>query len=154
MASRPPLPVAPRSLRPGDAMPEGKVGPLTVTDFVRYAGAGGDLNPLHHDEQAARAAGHSGIFGMGLLHAGMLGNRLARWVGPLNIRAFSVRFTGQVWPGDVLTFSGRVVSVDGDVALLELEITRQNGDVVLRSNARVTVDPAYTAPVVASPPSS
>ena len=32
-------------------------GPLTVTDLVRYAGASGDFNPLHHDEAYARAAG-------------------------------------------------------------------------------------------------
>jgi hypothetical protein len=45
---------------------------------------------------------------MGMLHAGMLGAHLARWVGPENLRTFAVRFTGQVWPGDELTFTGRV----------------------------------------------
>jgi hypothetical protein len=59
-----------------------------------------------------------------------------------------VRFTGQVWPGDVLTFAGKVVSVERDEAQLEMDVTRQSGDVVLRSHARVTVAPAYTAPVV------
>ena len=34
------------------------VGPLTRTDFVRYQGASGDMNPLHHDEIFARAAGY------------------------------------------------------------------------------------------------
>jgi acyl dehydratase len=153
MASPTPLPVAPVALVPGDAMPEGNVGPLTITDFVRYAGAGGDMNPLHHDDQAARDAGMPGVFAMGLLHAGMLGNRVARWVGPLNIRAFSVRFTGQVWPGDVLTFTGSVVSVEGEEAQLEMQVTRQGGDVVLRSHARATVASAYTAPVVEIPSS-
>ena len=148
MASTRPLPVAPQQLIPGDVMPESTVGPLTITDFVRYAGAGGDLNPLHHDDQAAREAGFDGIFGMGLLHAGMLGNRLARWVGPLNIRSFSVRFTGQVWPGDVLTFAGKVVSLERDEAQLEMDVTRQSGDVVLRSRATATVAPARTSPVV------
>jgi acyl dehydratase len=30
---------------------------LTRTDLVRYAGASGDYNPMHHDEIAATAAG-------------------------------------------------------------------------------------------------
>ena len=32
-------------------------GPLTRTDFVRYQGASGDFNPIHHDEEFAQAAG-------------------------------------------------------------------------------------------------
>ena len=36
------------------------IGPLTRTDFVRYQGASGDMNPIHHDEPFARAAGFDG----------------------------------------------------------------------------------------------
>ena len=43
-------------LRPGATAPERRVGPLTRTDFVRYQGASGDMNPVHHDEVFARAA--------------------------------------------------------------------------------------------------
>jgi acyl dehydratase len=34
------------------------IGPVTRTDFVRYQGASGDMNPIHHDETFARAAGY------------------------------------------------------------------------------------------------
>jgi acyl dehydratase len=135
-----PLPSRPVALAVGDELPAWRAGPLTRTDFVRYAGAGGDFNPIHHDEPMATAAGMPSVFGMGLLHAGMLGLRLARWVGPGSIRAFAVRFTGQVWPGDELTFGGHVVAIDADgVAALELEVTRHDGDVVLRATAAAAV---------------
>jgi acyl dehydratase len=131
-----PLPAAPVALAPGDAMPESTVGPLTRTDIVRYAGAGGDLNPIHHDEPLAQKAGFPMVFGMGMLHAGMLGIRLARWVGPTNIKTYKVRFVGQVWPGDVLTFTGQVASVDDDgVATLELAVASSTGGEVLRATA-------------------
>lgn len=130
------IPSRPVALRAGDVLPERRVGPLTRTDFVRYAGAGGDFNPIHHDEPMALDAGMPSVFGMGLLHAGMLGLQLARWVGPDSIRSFAVRFTGQVWPGDVLTFSGRVEAVGADgLAELALAVTRQDGDVVLTATA-------------------
>jgi len=133
---RAPVAARPVALRPGDALPTRRVGPLTRTDLVRYAGAGGDLNPIHHDEPMAVAAGMPTVFAMGLLPAGMLGIQLARWVGPDSVRAFAVRFTGQVWPGDELTFSGRVTEVDAEgLATLALEVTRQDGDVVLRATA-------------------
>ena len=61
--------------------PERCVGPLTRTDFVRYAGASGDFNPIHHDEAFAQAAGFANVFGHGLLTAGILGGFVADWLG-------------------------------------------------------------------------
>ncbi|WP_437126616.1 MaoC/PaaZ C-terminal domain-containing protein [Paraconexibacter antarcticus] len=115
------------------------IGPLSRTDFVRYAGAGGDFNPIHHDELMAAGAGLPSVFGMGMLHAGVLGSRLARWVGPDNVRAFSVRFTGQVWPGDELTLTGVVDAVSDGVAQISMKVTRQTGDVVLTAKATAVV---------------
>jgi acyl dehydratase len=131
------LPVVPISLAAGDAMPQSSVGPLTRTDFVRYAGAGGDLNPIHHDEPLAQSLGLPSVFGMGMLHAGMLGTRLAGWVGPGNIESYRVRFTGQVWPGDTLTFKGRVERLEGSTAVIEMEVERQTGEAALRASAVV-----------------
>jgi acyl dehydratase len=139
------LPAMPVLLQEGDELPRTVVGPLTRTDFVRYAGAGGDLHPLHHDEPYAKRAGMRSVFGMGMLHAGMLGNRLARWVGPDNVRSFSVRFTKQVWPGDELTFNGRVKAVeqgqDGRTyAEISLLVVTQSGEEVLRGDAIALVE--------------
>lgn len=133
------VPTHPIALAPGDTMPTDEIGPLTRTDFVRYAGAGGDLNPIHHDEPMATGAGMPSVFGMGMLHAGVLGNRLARWVGPESILSFGVRFTGQVWPGDTLTFIGSVKSIDDDVADIVLQVARRDGSVVMTGTARAQI---------------
>jgi acyl dehydratase len=136
------MPARPATLAAGDEMPVEAFGPVTRTDFVRYAGAGGDLNPIHHDEPMAQAAGFPTVFGMGLFHAGVLGNRVARWVGPANLRSFGVRFTGQVWPGDVLTITGTVDEVDasGDepLARISLSVASEAGE-VLRGTATAVV---------------
>lgn len=47
----------------GDEMPASEFGPLTRSHIVRYAGAGGDFNPIHHDEEFARSPGMPGVFG-------------------------------------------------------------------------------------------
>jgi acyl dehydratase len=39
--------------------------PITRTQIVRFAGAAGDFNPMHHDEPFAQAAGQPGVFAMG-----------------------------------------------------------------------------------------
>ncbi|MER7127587.1 MaoC/PaaZ C-terminal domain-containing protein [Streptosporangium saharense] len=90
--------------------PARRVGPLTRTDFVRYAGAGGDFNPIHHDKTFARAAGYPSVFGHGLLTAGVLGGYAAAWLGRRNLRGLSVRYVDQVWPGDTLVLGGEVLT--------------------------------------------
>ena len=55
----------------GDRGPQRSFGPPARTDIVRYAGASGDFNALHHDEQVARAAGFPAVFSMGMFQAGL-----------------------------------------------------------------------------------
>ena len=54
---------------------------LTRTDLVKYAGASGDFNPMHHDEVAAKAAGQPSVFGHGMFSMGLLGSALTDYVG-------------------------------------------------------------------------
>jgi len=37
--------------------PSARSGQSTLTDIVRYQGASGDMNPIHHDDEFARSAG-------------------------------------------------------------------------------------------------
>lgn len=97
----------------GEIAPTRTFGPLTRSHFVRYAGAGGDFNPIHHDESFAARAGYPSVFGHGLLTAGVLSTFVADWLGQDKLRRFSVRYVDQVWPDEVLTVSGVVESVKG-----------------------------------------
>ena len=99
-------------------------GPITRTDIVRYAGAGGDFNPMHHDEPAAQAAGYPSVFAQGLLTAGLLASAVEAWLGALALRRYSVRYVGQVWPGDVIEVEGKVVATqpDGEGQLVTCEL--------------------------------
>lgn len=131
------------SVAAGDRSPTQIYGPVTRTDFVRYAGAGGDFNPIHHDEHFAREAGLETVFAMGMFHAGLLSRLVAGWLGLANVRRFAVRFTGQVWPDDTLTIEGvvdRVYEHDGvRLADCSFTVTRQTGDVAITATATAAV---------------
>jgi acyl dehydratase len=105
--------------------------PLTVTDFVRYQGASGDMNPIHHDSAFAQKAGYPTPFAVGMLAAGVLSTYATDWLGPENLRSLRVQFREQAWPGDVLTYQGTIVTirdVEGEqCADVELSCTRQTG---------------------------
>lgn len=113
------------------APPPRTVGPVTRTDFVRYQGASGDMNPIHHDEEFARAAGFPTPFAVGMWQASLLGSYATDWLGAENIRNFRIRFLAQVWPGDTLTLSGTAGEPyregDEDLVDVALHCNRQTG---------------------------
>jgi len=127
------------SIRVGDAPEPLRCGPLTRTDFVRYAGASLDLNPNHHDEVYAQANGNKTVFGMGMLAGGYCGRLLTGWLGPAALRRLRIRFASRFWPDDILTITARVTETrkaDG-VGLVECEFTcvNQTGEVIIRGDA-------------------
>ncbi len=119
----------------GQEIPPFVVERLTRTDLVRYAGASGDFNPIHHDEDFAKAAGNPTVFGHGMLTAGFVARCITDFVGATNLRRYRVRFATRVWPGDTITCRGRVTRkyerdgerrIDGEVAALN-----QKGEVAV-----------------------
>ncbi|HXQ91320.1 MAG TPA: MaoC/PaaZ C-terminal domain-containing protein [Acidimicrobiales bacterium] len=103
---------------------------LTRTDLVRYAGASGDYNPMHHDEVLATAAGQPSVFGHGMFSMGLLGTALTDYVGAGNVTHYKVRFSRQTWPGEELTTRIVVTGkrVEDGRHLVDLECSLANGD--------------------------
>jgi acyl dehydratase len=116
---------------------------LTITDFVRYQGASGDMNPIHHDNEFAQASGYPGPFAVGMLQAGVLGTYVTDWFGARSVRKYGVQFREQAWPGDVLTYTGTVIAqreVDGERLVdVELLAVRQTGGAHLKGWATVSL---------------
>jgi acyl dehydratase len=127
----------------GEVLPAVVFDELTRTDLVRYAGASGDFNPIHHDEGFARGAGNPTVFGHGMLTAGFVARCITDYVGPANLRRYKVRFATRVWPGDIITCTGKVTrrfAEDGE--------TRIEGEVVATTHkGEAAVMGSFTAVV-------
>jgi acyl dehydratase len=103
--------------------------PLTIDDFVRYQGASGDVNPMHHDPEFARAAGYPGPFAVGMLQAGVMATYATDWLGPQNVRRFKVQFRELAWPRDVITYTGVVTAnrEQEEERLVDVELEGRRG---------------------------
>ncbi len=114
---------------------------VTRTHIIKYVGAGGDFQPIHHDEAYAVASGLPSIFANGLMHGGMLAKVVTNWAGYGVLKQYKIRFTGIVWPEDTLHFSGHVVRKEQkdsqNLALLELKVVNQNNEAVITGEATV-----------------
>ena len=127
----------------GDEIPPLVKPPIQRIQLTRYAGASGDFNPIHVDEEFARAAGMGGVFAHGMLSMGFVAQALTDWAGAGRVRKVGVRFAAIVRPGDVITCTGKVLakSSKDDKHLVELEVWAQNqkGEKVVTGKATVSL---------------
>jgi acyl dehydratase len=124
--------------QPGD-----EITPLKVTPdkylTVRYAGASGDFNPIHIDEEFARQVGLPGR----ILHGLWTMSQVARAQtdaagGPHALKRLSVQFRGMGLPEQEITVTGRVVDVKDGRASVET-VAEQAGNQIIR-NAEAELD--------------
>jgi acyl dehydratase len=116
----------------GDAIPELKTTPDRFLT-VRYAGASGDFNPIHIDEEFARQVGLPGK----ILHGLWTMAQVARAQtdaggGPHSLRRLQVQFRGMGLPEQELTVSGTVHEVRDGVAVVHT-IAEQDGKAIIRN---------------------
>jgi acyl dehydratase len=100
---------------------------------VRYAGASGDFNPIHIDEQYAQSAGLPGR----ILHGLWTMAQVARanteaGGGPESLKRLSVQFRGMGTIGEPITVSGSVQEVRDGVAITRAE-AEQSGNRIIRN---------------------
>jgi acyl dehydratase len=130
-------------VKEGDVAPV-KTHTLTRTDLVRYAGASGDYNPMHHDEVLATAAGQPSVFGHGMFSMGLLGTALTDYVGPGNVTHYKVRFSRQTWPGEELAtrvvVTGKRVEDGRHLVDFECSLSNAEGEVKVVGEATALAD--------------
>jgi acyl dehydratase len=131
--------VTSRDWTPGSELPSRTFGPVTLTDFVRYQGASGDMNPMHHDDALARSAGYPEAFGVGMLNAGYLATYCTDLFGTETVRRFRTRFRDLVWRGEKLEAAGHIKHVevaDGCARVcVDLTLSTEEGRVVVDGSA-------------------
>jgi acyl dehydratase len=82
-------------------------------DLRIYAGVGGDRNPLHQDDDVARAAGFPAVIAHGMFTMGHMAACIAAWVGgSAPIASLSAQFRAPVFAGEEIVAAGRIRALD------------------------------------------
>ena len=118
-------------LRPGDELPELKVTPDRYVT-VRYAGASGDFNPIHIDEDFAKQVGLPGRILHGLWTMAQVARALTdAGGGPHALERLSVQFRGIGLPEREIVVSAGVREVRDGTATVDAKAT-QDGKTIIR----------------------
>ena len=119
-------------MQPGD-----EIQPLAVTPdkylTVRYAGASGDFNPIHIDEEFARQVGLPGRILHGLYTMAQVARAQTQaGGGPQSLKRLSVQFRGMGLPEHELVVTGTVRSADDGVVVVDCSC-EQDGKRIIRN---------------------
>jgi acyl dehydratase len=119
-------------MQPGDELPELKVTPDAYAT-VRYAGASGDFNPIHIDDDFAMDVGLPGRIMHGLWTMAQVARALTdAGGGPHSLERLDVTFRGMALPEREITITGKVTAVAGSTATVEVR-AEQDGKAIVRA---------------------
>ncbi len=131
-------------VRVGDGLPELVLPAIDRALLCRFAGASGDLNPIHVDIDFARRAGMPDVFAHGMLGMAWLGRLLTGWRPQSCLRSFTVRFMVLTHLGNQPVLRGQVVELleeDGrPLARVAVEMLNQYGQLKIQGEALVALD--------------
>jgi acyl dehydratase len=119
-------------LEPGSQIPEVRVVPDKYVT-VRYAGASGDFNPIHIDEEFAKSVGLPGRILHGLWTMAQVARAQTEAAGgPEHLKRLSVQFRGMGRPEQELVVSGTVREA-GDGRVVVDTVAEQGGKQIVRN---------------------
>ena len=114
----------------GMKLPSKTKGPLTVTDFVVFAGASGDFAQIHHDrEHAKNIAGLPDLILHGQCKLAFMVQVITDWIGVEgHIKKVGGQYRGMDIIGDTVISGGSVARkyVEGGENLVDLELWNEN----------------------------
>lgn len=119
---------------------------LSREDLLDYARAAGDSNPIHLDDEAARALGLDGVIAHGMLTWARVLAEVAEWAGGSHkIVRSDVRFANPVpVPMDGVAridLTARVKDPDPETGRTTVMLTAKNDGAKIYGKAAVTVKP-------------
>lgn len=110
--------------------------PITRVQLAQYAGASGDFNRIHIDEEFANNSSLNGVIAHGMLSMGFVGQYLEQIAGDdLEVKNFKVRFQAMVRLGDTITCEAKVISEGNQEISLELKASNQHNEAVILGEA-------------------
>ena len=126
-------------MKPGDELPELRVTPDRYVT-VRYAGASGDFNPIHVDEEFARQVGLPGRILHGLWTMAQVARAQTEAAGgPGSLKRLSVQFRGMGLPEQEVVVTSTVREVNDSTAIVEARAEQAGKAIIRNATAEVKV---------------
>lgn len=125
-------------LNTGDQVQELRVTPDKFLPH-RYAGASGDFNPIHIDDEFAKAVGLPRNILHGLYSMGLVARANTDLAGgdPRALKKLSVQFRGMGMPEQEIVVTGTVKSADGNRVVIDTVASQGDSEIIKNAEAEL-----------------
>jgi acyl dehydratase len=125
------------AIEPGVELAQLRVTPDRYTT-VRYAGASGDFNPIHLDDQFAQSVGLPGRILHGLYTMALLARAQTEALGgPEHLKRLAVQFRGIAVPDHEIVISSTVKERDGERLTVSTTAEQQGRSIIRAGTAEL-----------------
>jgi acyl dehydratase len=128
-------------LKTGESIPELRVTPDKYLPH-RYAGASGDFNPIHIDNDFAQMVGLPRNILHGLYSMAQVARAQTEAAGgdPRTLRRLKVQFRGMGVPEEEIVVTGTVRERDGNRVIVDTEAHQAGNGIVRNAEAEIDLD--------------
>ena len=119
---------------------------ITQVNINRYAEASGDFNPIHVDEEYARNTPLGGTIAHGMMVLAYVSQLMTGTFGQdwLSSGKLDVRFKTPAHPGDTVTVSGEITSIEEHnsdrLVGCNILVSNQDGEAIITGKATVRIN--------------
>lgn len=125
--------IAFEDVKVGEELPE-RSNTIDRAQLVMYAGASGDFNPIHWNDEFAKMVGLPGVIAHGMFNMALVAKVVGDWTGdPGAVKRLSVQFRKEVRPDEKIVAKGRVAEKDEESRTVRVELwaeVERDGDTV------------------------
>ena len=119
----------------GDILFDATVPGANLARLADFSAGTEDPNPIHTDEEFAKAAGFPTVLQQGPMTTAHFARLLAERVGQDRLRWLDVTFTAPVFPEEDLRIEAVVTAVAGDAVICALTASKGDGTVTAKAEA-------------------
>jgi acyl dehydratase len=121
-----------QSFKSGQSLSPLALGEMTKETIAEYSRVSKDPNPMHVDEELAKAAGYPTVYAQGMLGMAYLARHLTGVCGVGKLKRIKVRFKTLTWPGEQITCRARVTEINkqgkSDWVTCEIQTENESGE--------------------------
>ena len=123
----------------GQVLPELNAGTINHNQIVKYAGASGDFNPIHHNIEFAQKVGLKGTIAHGMFIMAQIGRACIFWIEQRQVYSFGVKFKKMTQMGEIIVCYGKVKRKDDQKKTVTIFVEAKNTEGEVKASGDVVV---------------
>ena len=112
---------------------------ISHNQIIRYAGASGDFNPIHHNVEFAKSVGLESTIAHGMFVMAQISKLCSSWVEQSKVSSFGVKFKNMTKMGEVIVCTGKIKRKEDHSRKVVIAVEAKNVEGEVKASGDIVV---------------